>query len=126
MRTLSRRELLSLGRSPTPDSDPLVHVVSLLVHATPLGCEAVRRAVAAIPAAELHETAHANKLAVVLESTDSRSLAAAASELQEIAGVLTVSIVAHLTERESLMSESPLSDDEGLIRFSLPRATGEG
>jgi len=105
MRNLSRRALWSPDRTRAVDADPLVHIASLLVQATPDGCEAVRRAVAAMPGAELHETGHASKLAIVLESADSRAIADAASELRNLAGVLTVSIVAHLTERASVLDE---------------------
>ena len=106
MRAPSRRELCSLG--PRSDPDPFIHIASLLVQAKPSACEAVRSAVAAMPAAELHETGHANKLVVVLESADARAIAEAASEIQQLAGVLTVSIVAHLSERASLLEQ----DDE--------------
>lgn len=106
MPNVSRRDLLSLSSPTVDDVDPLVHIVSLLVQATPAGCEAVRSAVASMPAAELHETHQANKLAVVLESADSRAIADAATELQQLSGVLTVSIVVHLVERSSLLEQS--------------------
>jgi nitrate reductase NapD len=106
VRKVSRRDLLSLSSPAADDADPLVHIVSLLVQATPNGCAAVRSAVAQMPAAELHETHQANKLALVLESADSRAIAEATSELQQLSGVLTVSIVAHLVERASLLEES--------------------
>lgn len=106
MRNLSRRDLLSFGTSNSSDPDPLIHIASLLVQATHAGCIGVRELAAAMPTAELHETAHAGKLVVVLESADSRAIAAAASELQQLSGVLTVSIVAHLTERASALEET--------------------
>ena len=105
MRSLSRRELLSFS-SAGNSADPLIHIASLIVQATDAGCSAVRECVAAMPAAELHDTAHPNKLVVVLEASDARSLADATSELQQITGVLTVSIVAHLTERASALDET--------------------
>lgn len=105
MRTLSRRELLSFGAAASDDPDPLIHIASLLVQATPAGVTAVRELIAAMPEAEIHETAHAGKLAVVLESADGRAIAHNASELQQLSGVLTVSIVAHLTERASALEE---------------------
>ena len=105
MRILSRREVLSFGSS-CKDSDPLVHIASLLIQATDVGRAAVRECVAAMPGAEIHDTAHPNKLVVVLESSDSRTLAEATSELQHLSGVLTVSIVAHLTERASALEET--------------------
>ena len=104
-RKLSRRELVTFHGSPL-DADPLVHIASLLVQATHLGCDAVRKLVSSLPGAELRETEHPNKLVIVLESADSRAIADAANELQQLAGVLTVSIVAHLTERTSVLSET--------------------
>jgi periplasmic nitrate reductase NapD len=107
MRNISRRDLMSVRHSSKAcDSDPLVHIASLLVQTTSAADQAVHDCVARIPAAELHKTAQAGKLVVVLESTDSRAIADAASELQQLPGVLTVSIVAHLTERASLLEES--------------------
>lgn len=83
-----------------------MHIASLLVHATDAGCAAVRSAMASMPGAELHETEHPGKLAIVLESTASRAIADAATELQQLPGVLTVSIVAHLTENASALEEN--------------------
>lgn len=104
MREISRRELFSLGRAEAVD--PIVHIASLLVQATDAGCAAVRAAIGSLPGAELHETGHPGKLAVVLESADSRAIANAATELQQLSGVLTVSIVAHLTESASALEEN--------------------
>lgn len=107
MRNVSRRELLSLGRSSGgADPDPLVHIASLLVRTTPAAERAVRERIAAMPAAELHSTQTAGKLVVVLESADSRLIADTATELQQLPGVLTVSIVAHLTERASQLDQT--------------------
>ena len=107
MRNVSRRELLALGRSSgVHDPDPLVHFASLLVHATAAAEQAVRERIAAMPAAELHSTKTAGKLVVVLESADSRLIADVATELQNLQGVLTVSIVAHLTERASQLDQT--------------------
>lgn len=104
MRELSRRDFFALGRG-VENADPLVHIASLLVQATEAGCAAVRAMVGSLPGAELHETGHPGKLAIVLESTASRAIADAASELQQIPGVLTVSIVAHLMESASALEE---------------------
>lgn len=105
MSTLSRRELLTFSGS-KQDLDPLIHIVSLLVQATEPGCASVRNLLEKLPGAELHETRGAGKLAIVLECADSRAIAAAANELQQLSGVLTVSIVAHLTERASALDET--------------------
>lgn len=91
-----------MGRS-AEHADPLVHIASLLVQATDAGCAAVRSKVATMPGAELHETGQPGKLAIVLESTASRAIADATTELQQLSGVLTVSIVAHLMESASAL-----------------------
>lgn len=105
MREISRRDFFALGRW-SGDSDPLVHIASVLVQATDAGCAAVRAIIPSLPGAELHETGHFGKLAIVLESADSRAVANAATELQQLPGVLTVSIVAHLMESASALEEN--------------------
>lgn len=98
MSALSRRKLFS---PPSSDGhDTLVHITSLLVHATDAGCLAVRRALEGIAGAEVLSTPHARKLAIVLESPDDRSIAAIAGDIQNLAGVINVSIVAHVVEPE--------------------------
>lgn len=66
--------------------------------------------IGSMPGAELHETGQPGKLVIVLESADSRVIADATTELQQVSGVLTVSIVAHLMESASALEE--LHDDE--------------
>lgn len=110
MRWLSRREFLKFGPASSADDEPLVHIASLLIQATPTGCEALRAMMGSMPGAELHETGHPGKVAVVLESTDSRAIADATTELQQLPGVLTVSIVAHLMEPASAMEEQHDAD----------------
>jgi len=105
MRWLSRRDFLRFGPAATDDDEPLVHIASLLIQATPSGCEAVRAMVSSVPGAELHETGQPGKVAIVLEAPDSRALADATTELQQLPGVLTVSIVAHLMEPAAAMEE---------------------
>lgn len=105
MRELSRRDFLKLGRPPGDADEPLVHIASLVVQATAAGCQAVRSSIGSMPGAELHETGQAGKVVVVLESADSRAIADATTELQQLPGVLTVSIVAHLIESASAMEE---------------------
>jgi len=105
MRWLSRREFLKFGPAAGDADEPLVHIASLVIQATPAGCEALRALVGSMPGAELHETGQPGKVAIVLESTDSRAIADATTELQQLRGVLTVSIVAHLMESASAMEE---------------------
>jgi nitrate reductase NapD len=110
MRWLSRRDFLKFGPTAGESDEPLVHIASLLIQATPTGLDAVRAAIGSMPGAELHETGHSGKVAVVLESADSRAIADATTELQQLSGVLTVSIVAHLMESPSALEQQ--HDDE--------------
>jgi nitrate reductase NapD len=110
MRWLSRRDFLKFGPTASDADEPIVHIASLLVQATPTGCEAVRALIGSMPGAELHETGRSGKVAIVLESADSRAIADATTELQQLSGVLTVSIVAHLMESASALEEQ--HDDE--------------
>ena len=106
MRELSRRDFLKFGGRASESADePLVHIASLLVQATEKGCDAVRSIVGSMPGAELHDTGHPGKIVIVLESADSRAIADATTELQQLSGVLTVSIVAHLMESASALDE---------------------
>jgi nitrate reductase NapD len=104
VRHLSRRELL-IPRSPAQAAQPLVHIASLVIQATSSGCDAVRAAVAAMPDVELHETGNPNKLVVVLESAISGALADRTNELQQLPGVLTIAIVAHLIEPAATLDD---------------------
>ena len=98
---LSRRELVSL----TPHADDVVHIASLLVQATPQGVLVAKQAAAALPGAEVHDTAAPGKFVVVLESSQERAIADAADVLQQVTGVLTVSIVTHLMEPASTLHQ---------------------
>jgi nitrate reductase NapAB chaperone NapD len=95
---LSRRELVSLHpRTPARASD-IVHIASLLVQTTHEGMMLAKHAAAALPGAEIHDTAAPGKFVVVLESSQERAIADAAELLLQVAGVLTVSIVTHMME----------------------------
>ncbi len=105
MRTLlSRRELFTPA-GVTSAQDEIVHIASLLLHIVPASLDRLRQAVASLPEAELHATAHPAKFAVVLEAGNERALAEATAMLQNLRGVLTVSIVAHLSERAGDLDE---------------------
>lgn len=108
-RILSRRDLLTLqGLAPPPSVGAprsLVHIASLLVHAIPERIDAARAAIASIPDAELHATAHPGKFAVVLECADEGAVADCVNALHAAPGVLTVSIVSHLIEDADALDE---------------------
>ena len=94
---ISRRELFS--------PDATVHIASLLVQATPQGMLLAKHAAAALEGAEIHDTAAPGKFVVVLESSQERAIANAADVLQQVAGVLTVSIVAHHMESAAALQQ---------------------
>jgi nitrate reductase NapD len=102
---LSRRDLWSPGDGARADPESLVHLASLLVHGTPQACAQVRELVRLTQGAEVHATSHAGKLVIVLESADDRAIADTAAQLQDIGGVVNVSIVAHLVESERALRE---------------------
>ncbi len=95
---ISRRELVSLTPRSSARPTDIVHIASLLVQATPEGTVIARHAAAALPGAEIHDTAAPGKFVVVLESPQERAIADAAEALLQVSGVLTVSVVAHLME----------------------------
>lgn len=95
---VTRRHLLRL--TPAQDLDSLVHIASLLVQATPAACKAVAASFRDCAGIGIHETGQPGKVAVVLESADDRAIADIAGEIQEIAGVVSVSVVAHAVESE--------------------------
>ena len=102
---ISRRDLVSLTPSaPSPVND-IVHIASLLIQATPQGMLLAKQAAAAIDGAEIHDTAAPGKFVVVLESSREREIADAADVLQQVGGVLTVSIVTHVMESASALRQ---------------------
>jgi periplasmic nitrate reductase NapD len=101
----SRRELVSLSPRTPSSADDIVHIASLLVQATPQGMLLAKHAAAALEGAEIHETAAPGKFVVVLESSRERAIADAADVLQQVTGVLTVSIVAHHMESASALRQ---------------------
>ncbi len=95
---LSRRELVSLHPRASASSSDIVHIASLLVQTTHATIRVAKQVAAALPGAQVHDTAAPGKFAVVLESSEERAIADAAERLLQVAGVLTVSIVAHMME----------------------------
>lgn len=102
---ISRRDLVTLAPHAPPSPDDIVHIASLLVQATPRGMLLAKQAAAALEGAEIHETAAPGKFVVVLESPRERAIADAADLLQQVTGVLTVSIVTHVMESESALRQ---------------------
>ena len=95
---ISRRELVSINPRLSARPSDTVHIASLLIQATPQSIAIAKHAAAALPSAEIHDTAVPGKFVVVLESSEERAIADAADTLFQVSGVLTVSVVAHLME----------------------------
>lgn len=103
--SISRRELVSLTPRTSAAPDEIVHIASFLVQATPQGMLVAKQAAAALDGVEIHDTAAPGKFVVVLESSRERAIADAAEVLQQVTGVLTVSIVAHHMESASALRQ---------------------
>lgn len=103
--SISRRDLVTLSPPAAAPRADIVHIASLLVQATPQGMLLAKQAAAALEGAEVHETAAPGKFVVVLESARERAIADAADVLQQVTGVLTVSIVTHVMETESALRQ---------------------
>lgn len=102
---ISRRDLVTLTPHVPAAANDIVHIASLLVQATPRGMLLAKQAAAALEGAEIHETAAPGKFVVVLESSRERAIADAADVLQQVTGVLTVSVVTHIMESESALRQ---------------------
>jgi nitrate reductase NapD len=100
---LTRRELF-VPKAAT-DLDAPVHIASLLVHATPAACQSIKELLRNSPGVEVHDTEHPGKIALVLESADDRAIGATAACVQDIAGVIGVSVVAHVVATERSLQE---------------------
>lgn len=109
----SRRDLLK-GRERTQDDSEYVHFASLLLHIVPGRLPAVEQAVMELAGSELHETAQPGKFVVVLEESSERALADATQRLLDVPGVLTVSIVSHVTELASALQENATDEPQAI------------
>lgn len=103
--TISRRDLVALNPHAASSGNDIVHIASFLVQATPRGMLLAKQAAAALEGAEIHETAAPGKFVVLLESSRERAIADAADTLQQVTGVLTVSIVTHIMESASALRQ---------------------
>jgi nitrate reductase NapAB chaperone NapD len=100
---ISRRAFMTLA--PERPRDALTHIASLLVQAMPETLDAVRTLIRSWPDSEVHDTPDPRKVAVVLEAANDRAIGDAVTAIQALAGVLSVSIVAHLAESEAALRE---------------------
>lgn len=74
-----------------------MHIAGVVVRATPARIDAVRRAVAAFPGAEIHAEDN-GKLVVTIEAASAGELAERVTEIGRLDGVLSAAPVYHHAE----------------------------
>ena len=75
-----------------------IHISSLIVHARPADCPAVRRAITAMNGAEVHAATAAGKLVVTLETGNESDIAARLTDINALPGVVSAVLVFHQFE----------------------------
>ncbi len=76
------------------------HVSSLAVHAAADQLQLVKKAIEAMPGAEVPGTSEAGKLVVVIEGDDQSSLADRFEEIKQLPGVLAATLVFHQMDEQ--------------------------
>ena len=89
---------------PRAAASATLHFTSLLVQVTPRGRTALLNG-PQLSGVQLHQTAAPSKLVVMLQAADERTTARVAEALLAITGVLTVSIITHLTESAAALEQ---------------------
>ena len=90
-----------------------LHIAGIVVHAIPESVERVTASIAQTPGAELHATGRDGKLVVTLEASSTRQIAASIERIEQLAGVLSASLVyQHNEALEAMMEEVSHEDYE--------------
>ena len=71
------------------------HISSLIVHGRPSEIEAIRRAVEALPGAEVHGVGPTGKMVVTLETTVEQDILSRIDDINLIDGVISTALVYH-------------------------------
>ena len=94
----------------TPMSEEL-HIAGIVVHAVPAGVQGVAASIAEMPGAELHAAGSDGKLVVTLEASSAREIAGSIERIQQLAAVMSASLVyQHNEALEAMMEEVPHED----------------
>ncbi|WP_109314874.1 chaperone NapD [Pseudovibrio ascidiaceicola] len=80
------------------------HISSVLLQAEPTKREQICAAIEQIPSAEITEVSDSTKIIVTLETPSERDLANALSDMQQLDGVVTASLIFHQTDTTDLNS----------------------
>ena len=81
-------------------SDP-VHISSLVVHARPDRCAALREEIAALAGAEVHAGTADGKLVVVLETASEAETLARIAAINDMQGTIAASLIYHEIDADS-------------------------
>jgi len=76
----------------------VVEIASFLVQVRPERLDAVARAIASLPGAEVHQRDARGKLVVVVEAADAGGIAERLDAIAQLPGVLTAALVFHATD----------------------------
>lgn len=78
-----------------------MNVIGVLVHAVPGQADAVAAALAAMPGVEVHALARDGRLVATASDVDGRFASDSLMAMQQIAGVVSASLVYHASEPDS-------------------------
>ncbi|MBP6706394.1 MAG: chaperone NapD [Achromobacter sp.] len=106
-------EPASCSRAEPPGSPSLeLHIASLVVHAAPRRLDEVRRAILALPGADIHGASDTGKLVVTLEAPSTDDMMAQISTIQRLDGVLASALVYQHADTLDAMNEE-IDDGNG-------------
>ena len=93
--------------------DKELHIAGIVVHAIPEAVKRVAASIADMPGAALHATSANGKLVVTLEASNSREITATIERIQQLANVMSASLVyQHNEALEAMMEEVSNEDHE--------------
>lgn len=88
-----------------------MNVIGVLVHAVPGQTDAVAAALAALPGVEVHALARDGRLVATASDLDGRFASDSLMAMQQLAGVVSASLVYHASEPDSPTDSTPKSPD---------------
>lgn len=87
-----------------------VHIASLVVHVDPRSLSGVEQGLQAVVSAQVHGTHPDGKLVVTLEGPSASAIMDDVAQIQQIEGVLNVSLVYQHAEPRHLMNQGAAHD----------------
>ncbi|HEY0822101.1 MAG TPA: chaperone NapD [Rhizobacter sp.] len=86
-------------------TDPELHITSLVVHATPKRAPGVAAGLEALPGAQVHAVTEGGKLVVTLEADSTDAMLGQIGHIQRTPGVLSATVVYQAIERLEAMNQ---------------------